>query len=67
MKVTELIEYLETVEDEYGDVSVHATCDGWCPPEISVEMNKNSERLVLAGSRRVGGGIDYDHIEVINA
>lgn len=53
MKVSELIEHLEQVETEHGDLHVGATCDGWLPPEVAVEVQANRQTVVLYGCRDV--------------
>lgn len=53
MRVSELIEHLETVQEEYGDCTVGATCDGWVPDTISVEVHEEDDHCVLFGRRSV--------------
>ena len=50
--VDELREELKEISDKgHGDATVHATCDGWLPPEINVELDEERDTVVLNGCR----------------
>lgn len=66
MKISELIDHLEDVKKDRGDIEVYATCDGWLPPEISIEMQRRRDAVVLYGKRRVKESLS-ENIEVLNA
>ena len=53
MRVSELINHLETIQDDYGDLHVSATCDGWAPPEVSVDVHPDRDSVTLYGCRDV--------------
>jgi hypothetical protein len=57
MKISDLRKALEEVEEEYGDYDVSATCDGWLPPAVQLNVQPERDLLVLYGRRQADGQI----------
>lgn len=53
MKIDELITELQQLRDEYGDLEVRATNDGYAPPEIAVYVRPEQKGVLLYGQRSV--------------
>lgn len=53
MKVSELIDHLDALRHQYGDLEVRATNDGYAPPEVAIYYRDiGNGSVLLCGKKR---------------